>query len=293
MAVPAGSVSRLASGKRKQQAVDSTGFLGDELQGDPKRARLQLGSSPHTPPPALQADASSTFVHIGTSSLPPPRTPSPGHQGTSMDQSRTPPVDPNNLNCPVFSTTPRPPREPSSPTTDHFARPDGPPPILTPGGPGFRAARSRMDRSVRMLSKAQFDLSHITDEDTESFLRPILIRKDRTVTPPALSPSPSIGGDNFTYTPLPMPSSSLAATSSVAGSSTTTWDKPPPPVSSPGREYMDIALNGLSNPNDTMVTPNSRTMLGTERYHDTRFGDEPVVPWASPTVDFGPATPSH
>lgn len=184
-------------------------------------------------------------------------------------------------------------------------RPDGPP-ALGHGSMGFRAARSLFDRSARKVTKAQLDLTHITDdEQSEAFLKSILIRKDRTVTPPALSPSPSIGGDNFTYTPLPKPaggSSSLAA--AAAGPSAAVASMPSAKstqtharaLSSPGREYMRIALNGLSNPSDIIVTPNSRTMLGTERYRDTRFGDEPDMMWASPSgrsIDFGPPTPSH
>lgn len=64
---------------------------------------------------------------------------------------------------------------------------------------------------------------------------------------------------------------------------------------SPAREYMDVALNGLtghSKFSSTVPMPSVRTMLGTERYRDTRFGDEPIAPWGTPTiVDFGPPTP--
>ncbi|KAL1405188.1 hypothetical protein Q8F55_008813 [Vanrija albida] len=123
------------------------------------------------------------------------------------------------------------------------------------------------------------------------FLGPILVHDRRTVTPPALSPSPSIGGDNFAYSALPMPP---RGRSSLGGSSRG-FSSSGRPFVSPGREYMDVALNGLSNPNDSpsaLATPTSRTMLGTERYRDTRFGDEPVVPWDTPTVDFGRATPN-
>lgn len=64
---------------------------------------------------------------------------------------------------------------------------------------------------------------------------------------------------------------------------------------SPAREYMDVALNGLAShckAASDLPGPSLRTLLGTERYRDTRFGDEPIVPWGTPaTVDFGPPTP--
>lgn len=64
---------------------------------------------------------------------------------------------------------------------------------------------------------------------------------------------------------------------------------------SPAREYMDVALNGLAGrckSSNVFPIPSVRTLLGTERYRDTRFGDEPIVPWGTPTVvDFGPPTP--
>lgn len=66
-------------------------------------------------------------------------------------------------------------------------------------------------------------------------------------------------------------------------------------IMSPAREYMDVALNGLAEhcePSGTVHMPSVRTLLGTERYRDTRFGDEPIIPWGTPTiVDFGPSTP--
>lgn len=63
--------------------------------------------------------------------------------------------------------------------------------------------------------------------------------------------------------------------------------------SSPAREYMDVALNGLAGScKSSSAYPSVRTMLGTERYRDTRFGDEPIVSWGSPSIiDFGPPTP--
>lgn len=211
-------------------------------------------------------------------------------------------------------------------------------------------------------------------------------------TPPALSPSPSIGGTDFSYTPfLARPPVSVSAvgskqppstsTSNTHPTSTTTsksalntpkpghdwsrynWSRsatvtnsssstllqpedpttppeqiggvgaanrssskidndndsklaPPPTTSGTGNDYMDIALNGLpsltSNVNrhqnspgdggglgggsagsDLTFTPGPRTLLGTERYRDTRFGDLDLGSWASPRVDLGnPPSPN-
>ncbi|WWD15606.1 hypothetical protein CI109_100028 [Kwoniella shandongensis] len=48
----------------------------------------------------------------------------------------------------------------------------------------------------------------------------------------------------------------------------------------------------LGKRQEEVVTPGHRTMLGTERYNDTRFGDIPVGMWESPKVDLsGPETP--
>lgn len=67
---------------------------------------------------------------------------------------------------------------------------------------------------------------------------------------------------------------------------------------SPAKVYMDVALNGLTgrsaSPDADTFAPKCRTMLGTERYRDTRFGDEPIVVWGTPSyVDFGSPTPSE
>lgn len=64
---------------------------------------------------------------------------------------------------------------------------------------------------------------------------------------------------------------------------------------SPARDYMDVAMYGLLGPSESpgsTQTPGHRTLLGTERYRDTRFGDVPVVHWGSPSVDLGSGTPA-
>lgn len=64
---------------------------------------------------------------------------------------------------------------------------------------------------------------------------------------------------------------------------------------SPARDYMDVAMYGLLGPTESpssTQTPGHRTLLGTERYRDTRFGDVPVVDWGSPSVDLGSGTPA-
>jgi len=69
------------------------------------------------------------------------------------------------------------------------------------------------------------------------------------------------------------------------------------PAMSPARDYMDVAMFGLMGPAESPgtsnnQTPGHRTMLGTERYRDTRFGDVPMVQWGSPSVDLGTGTPA-
>lgn len=199
-----------------------------------------------------------------------------------------------------FATMPQPPGESASPTVDRPDRPsrkDGPPPLRT-DGLSFRLTHQHHAR--RTPSRAHIDLSAVTESEDEpggsrlsraSFIASIAVKEDSTMSPPTLSPSPAIGGDNFTYTPLPPPRPATPlATTSKAGAGKVNEQK----AFSPAREYMNIALNGLTNPSDSpsaFATPSSRTMLGTERFRDTRFADEPVVPWASPKVDLGPDTP--
>ncbi|KAK8870100.1 hypothetical protein IAR55_000670 [Kwoniella newhampshirensis] len=57
-------------------------------------------------------------------------------------------------------------------------------------------------------------------------------------------------------------------------------------------ERVGVGLGRLGKKNEEIMTPAHRTMLGTERYNDTRFGDIPVGMWESPKVDLsGPETP--
>jgi hypothetical protein len=127
---------------------------------------------------------------------------------------------------------------------------------------------SRSDKA----SKAHLELATATKD---SVFGPIL---GNTVTPPALSPSPSISGDH---------SYVAVSTGSQSRANQTQRGRVFP---SPRREYMDIALNGLTGESPSaMATPSSRTLLGTERYRDTRFGDEPFVAWSLPSVDYDSA----
>ena len=63
--------------------------------------------------------------------------------------------------------------------------------------------------------------------------------------------------------------------------------------SSPSRDFMDIALHGFADESPSAQAPHTpahRTLLGTERYNDTKYGDVPLVSWGTPgegMLDFG------
>lgn len=255
-------------GKRK----DRESLLADMRHGNAKRVRRGASSS-------LDDRTTATAIL--------PRTPSPSHQGsTADDDARDAP--------PLSAKTPEAPLGSQSPTISRpIAKATGPPP-LSYGRMGQGGTRPHHDRSRRKVSQAHIDLSTITESRSGSeshpdvpFLGPIVIHK-RPVSPPALSPSPSIGGDNFTYTPL------LPAPPKSTNRSTET---PARPEFSPGREYMNVALNGFWNADaspSAQATPSSRTMLGTERFRDRRFADEvELVPWTTPHADFEIPSPSQ
>lgn len=258
----------------------------DEAEGAASHTAIE----PHTP-------------HFGHTTYMPtadhlldPHTPSPSHQGTNDDMSRTPGVGEAvvGLPYPIFATTPRP-GEPRSPTLD--APPSASrqrawsssslPKMLTPG-------RKRADPTPRAVSQAHMDLTTITESDEAPVTRrhqtppvaplyPASLSRDGTITPPRLSPSPSITESRFQHPTYPAKGSSLAPGPSRIRQSST-----------PAREYMEVALHGLPSHTDSpsvMATPSHRTVLGTERYRDTRFGDLPMMSWGSPTVDLGPSTP--
>ncbi|BEI94925.1 uncharacterized protein CcaverHIS019_0705060 [Cutaneotrichosporon cavernicola] len=210
-----------------------------------------------------------------------------------------------------YRIVPRTPPQQRATSIDHVATPGR---DLSPRGllpfPGAGASPS-VNRQERILyrpkhsrsrpSQAHLELSAITESGSEAetesgpsrrpFFGSIAIDHS-TVTPPALSPSPQIGGDNYTYTPLPPPFSMAAGSSSNASSPHVA--RPTAPFD-PQRMYMDIALNGFADDYSpsAQATPSSRTMLGTERFRDNRFADEPLVSWPSPKLDCGPNTPSH
>lgn len=120
-----------------------------------------------------------------------------------------------------------------------------------------------------------------------------------TSTPPCLSPSPSITESHSRFIPSAAgyPSRQARTVSAVSAASAVSaiTDVSVAPTdrtdrSSPARDFMDVALHGLPNPTESpsgLATPGHRTMLGTERYRDTRFGDIPEVNWGTPSVDYG------
>jgi hypothetical protein len=261
-----------------------------------KRARTDLESDVHGTPSETEVRAGVAEDTIRTPANPPPDpiTPTMPHQGVLDDMSRTPGVGGvTGLPYPIFATTPQP-AEPKSPTLDvppsasrqRAWSSSALPRMLTTG-------RKRAEPAPRAVSQAHMDLTTITESDEIPMLRrgqtpPILFppsrSRDRTITPPRLSPSPSITEKGFQHPSYPSRMSNLGP-----------GGPRPRQTSTPAREYMDVALHGLSNPADSpsaLATPSHRTILGTERYRDTRFGDIPVMAWGgSPSVDFGSGTP--
>lgn len=260
-----------------------------------KRARLHSSTTDTDPEPDSETEeqADKTTSQSPRSVL--PRTPSPSHQGIHPDNSKTPAVGAGLSSTssfyPTFATTPLP-AEPRSPTTDfppsaHRDRPRASSfAALTPG-------RKRIEPvpAPRAVSQAHMELTTITETEeyhapspaaSAPFLGPSL---SRDVTPSRLSPSPSIMESRFAHPAYPSRPPSRTPSRGRHRQS-----------SSPAREYMDVALHGLApNPQDSpsaMATPGHRTMLGTERYRDTRFGDIPMMQWESPNIDLGPATPA-
>jgi len=302
--------------------------LTDPAHASPpsKRARME-SSRPALPP--MEADDSLTANEPRTPSPPaasilpfktpnPPRTPSPSHQGIIPDNSASPgiisdffanpppfsatgkkrkkagPIEA--LPYPIFATTPKP-TEPTSPTTDAPASASRgrnvAPTMLTPG-------RHRLEPASRAVSDAHKELSSITEAD-EPFVERSRVALDAptptcfgpelpgsTGSPPRLSASPSIGEAGFSYTLFPANPARRSVTPTPARRIRAS--------SSPARDYMEVALHGLKNTTDSpsaQQTPGHRTMLGTERYRDTRFGDIPVFQWNTPSVDLGPVTPGQ
>lgn len=242
----------------------------------PAEKRMRLPSGTQTPPQFSSAKASEAPSTPDSSRYRvAPRTPPP-QRGASVDHAATPGRDLSPRGLLPF------PGAGASPTVDRPER-----------IPFRKHSRGRP-------SQAHLDLSAITESESEAepesgpsrrpFLGSIVIDRS-TVTPPALSPSPQIGGDNYTYTPLPPPFSRAAGSSSSAASP----QVQPKSRFDPQRAYMDIALNGFAEDYSpsALATPNSRTMLGTERFRDNRFADEPMISWPSPKLEYGPETPTQ
>ena len=340
-------------GKRHERSVSAqtprNGSRLPALSPANKRARFT-----HTDDSDMDATTTLQTPSPG-SGLIAPRTPSPGHQGVNLDQSKTPGVGADffapparfsvpkrqkdgsdeeeetvGLPFPIFATTPRP-AEPRSPTLDappsasrsrfNASRDAG----LVPG-------RHRASPAPRSVSEAHKELTTITESDepplasvrrrVASVDSPQLLAKKIQrgrvgMSPARLSPSPSIGSgekEAFQYTPFPaVPGARVTpAASRSRGPSETPTDPtedqepqdrtersltstPTRRTRSPGpaRAYMNVALHGLigAESPSTLATPGHRTMLGTERYRDTRFSDVPDVQWGTPSVDLGPNTP--
>jgi hypothetical protein len=264
---------------------------------------------PRTPSPGhqgLRPDYSKSPMVGGSTFFPPPALMQKGE--TPLNQS---------IPYPKFATTPRPAiTAPLSPTLDappsanrarlggnvHF----GP---LTPGRK--RDKRTTSVPAPRAVSNAHHELSTITEDgvsmhELSSIRRRVasaephlgmamssIERRDGSITPSRLSPSPSIPDSAFKR-----PMKSRMPTRLGRNDS-------------PSREYMQVALHGLPQPAEEvkggggdgtpsrsamgmgmgLVTPGHRTLLGTERWRDTRFGDVDVIQWGTPRVDLGPGTP--
>lgn len=122
--------------------------------------------------------------------------------------------------------------------------------------------------------------------------------------PPRLSPSPSITGSRFSTLPFPSKpraaSSSLGQTVSMRADFGADQTSPSIPMGNthsavPSRMSGGDATAIVTPPGSAgtiglgMMTPGHRTMLGTESYRDTRFGDLPVMMgWGTPEM---PETP--
>lgn len=361
-------------GKRTEREISQTPGAGPSRPSSSpasKRARIE-----HTE----EEDSDAHLPH--TPSPPPadPHTPSPGHQGVRTDNSRTPGVggpdffpphfsaskgmdgvegEISELPYPLFATTPRP-SVPLSPTLDVPAsagrnRLAYRAATLTPGrrkpSPAPRAVSEAHKAMTTITESSEPPLSvqlasrrRVASENTPTRLFPQALRGGSVpVSPPQLSPSPSIGATDreggFTYTPLPpVPRSALSKTAGPRpenqkpvrqpqtlidedditdieeddsaeldanldfGLNTAKRNRTRSPAGkreesplSPARNYMDVAMFGLMGPSESpgvTQTPGHRTMLGTERYRDTRFGDVPMVQWGSPSVDLGTGTPA-
>jgi hypothetical protein len=271
-------------------------------------------ADPHTPSPGhqgTQPDMSQTPV-IGSDYF----ANGPSFASSTVERRRRNLSDTEGLPFPFFATTPMPPAEPSSPTLDvppsasrGRAAPQYPP-MLTPGRrPTESTPRRPSEPTPRAVSQAHMELSTITEASPEGLavgrgvdsgtspvhlvfppvesislatelLGPALAKTGST-SPPRLSPSPSITESKLQST-TGFPSRRTVSSATTASAAT---DR-----SSPAREFMDVALHGLPDQGDSpsgQGTPNHRTMLGTERYRDTRFGDIPVVSWGTPSVDHG------
>ncbi|WVQ71279.1 hypothetical protein IAR50_000805 [Cryptococcus sp. DSM 104548] len=94
------------------------------------------------------------------------------------------------------------------------------------------------------------------------------------------------------YRPTPTASSALPPPSSSTSFPPDSSDPDHNPGSSAGAGAGAGAERRRWIKNDEVATPGQRTLLGTERYNDTRFGDMPVEFWAQAGADLGtPGTP--
>lgn len=288
-------------------------------------------AAPRTPSPGHQGimTDNSRTPGIGSDFYPPPQFSS--RKGRKDDDDDEEDDRMGDLPYPLFATTPRP-SEPRSPTLDappsasRYRLGHARAATLTPG-------RRKPSPAPRAVSEAHKELTTITESEEQSF--PVSLARRRVasentptrlvpasmrgssvpVSPPQLSPSPSIGASDreggFSYTPFPpVPrahrmQSTLSNTNITPKAEILSRENTRMPTVdrvgdrhrdvSPLMDYMDVATYGLLGTRQSpgqMSTPSHRTLLGTERYRDTRFGDVPMVSWGSPSVDLGPNTPA-
>jgi hypothetical protein len=310
MRTPDGGPSK----KQRIQPPTPASDTDDEVhEGDTREAEDEDDEPPRTPaaPPRTPSP--------GHQGLRPDNSKSPLIDGNYF--SAAPNFGSNSTLFPMYATTPRPSNVPLiSPTVDappsasraRLAGTGPPPKQLTPSKK--RTERMTPVPTTRAVSNAHNELSTITDGEGFGGRLLASVRRRVASAEPNFGASfdfgEELGGGGGGEGSRP-PSRGLSPSPDIPDGM---FKKPkflPSRFSrqegSPGREYMEVALHGLPEGEggaeaDSRVGgmggtpgsgrgPGSRTLLGTERWRDTRFGDVPVVQWGTPRVDLGPGTP--